>query len=570
MLSILEVWLFQKLRNRHKTGQTDLAKRPRTLTPTDKRNMRPVLAGLIVVVPLLALTAHGSDRGTSSSSSHLRRPSSRTDAGFPNATSAADRSLKVKKSGDRQQAATKTKKRVVVRYKNSEGKAALLRPRQQQQQGLVGEQRTVYHDFDDDNVLVLDLDDDEIQALSLDANIAAVEKDHRYYALGNMVRELSVNETRRLAETTPYGITMVQADLVPIGPYGVKICVADTGVVHHPDLPTGMNGADRTSSNGAQIYWDGDKKSHGTHTAGTVAAVKNNGIGVRGVAAGASLYITRALDDVGYARESDIYAAIKQCADAGAQVISLSLGGGGITSSFKSLIDNLYYQNDIVIVAGTINIPGVVLTGGVTTVIMSHHASIATASGNDGKNGVKYPAAYPLVVAVGALSSDYSLWSGSNWGDQVELVAPGNLVLSTAVNGKGEFVYQQWSGTSMATPHVAGVAVREHKMSCRVAHAQFCTAVLLMYLRLGGIFQGLLRSYYPQCSNNQIRFAMAYTAKDLDDSSSDSWQGCDLRFGYGVVQAQAALNFLKRYSCASTWGRQAVLGGCGVTKKRNS
>jgi Subtilase family len=320
--------------------------------------MRPVLAGLGVVIPLFALTAHGSDRGSSSSStSHLRRPSSsRADASFPNATS-DERSLKVMKSGDRQQEATKTKKRVVVRYKNSEGKAALLlRPmeQQQQQQGLVGEPRTVYHDFDDDNVLVLDLDDDEIQALSLDANIAAVEKDHRYYALGDMVRELSANETRRLAETTPYGITMVQADQVPIGPYGVKICVADTGVVHHPDLPTSMNGADRTSSNGAQIYWDGDKKSHGTHTAGTVAAVKNNGIGVRGVAAGASLYITRALDDVGYARESDIYAAIKQCADAGAQVISLSLGGGGITSSFKSLIDNLYYQNDIVIVAGTI------------------------------------------------------------------------------------------------------------------------------------------------------------------------------------------------------------------------
>lgn len=83
-----------------------------------------------------------------------------------------------------------------------------------------------------------------------------------------------------------------------------------------------------------------------------------------------------------------------------------------------------------------------------------------TASGNNGRVGVKFPAAYPLVVGVGALSSDYTLWSGSNWGDQVELVAPGNNVLSTAVSGKGEFIYQQWSGTSMATPHVAGVAVR--------------------------------------------------------------------------------------------------------------
>jgi subtilisin family serine protease len=62
---------------------------------------------------------------------------------------------------------------------------------------------------------------------------------------------------------------------------------------------------------------------------------------------------------------------------------------------------------------------------------------------------------------VGALSSDYSLWSGSNWGDGLELVAPGNLVLSTTVNGKGQAVYSLYSGTSMATPHVAGVAVRQ-------------------------------------------------------------------------------------------------------------
>jgi Subtilase family len=528
--------------------------------------MRPVLAGLVVVVvPLLALTVHGTDRGSSSlSSSHLRRSTGRSaDAGFLNATS-VDRSLKVK-----QQAARK-KKRVVVRYKNSEGKAVLLRPReQQQQQGLVGEQpRTVYHDFDDDNVLVLDLDDDEIQALSLNANIAAVEKDHRYYALGNMVRELSVNETRRLSETTPYGITMVQADLVPIGPYGVKICVADTGVVHHPDLPTSMNGADRTSSNGAQIYWDGDKKSHGTHTAGTVAAVKNNGIGVRGVAAGASLYITRALDDVGYARESDIYAAIKQCADAGAQVISLSLGGGGITSSFKSLIDNLYYQNDIVIVAGTIHpwrrahrwrfcsraLPCFRLqqhrettarTGSSTPPPTRswwrwEHCLRTTRCGR-GPTGATRSSSWRPVTSCFRLPSTARASSCTSSGPGRPWQLP---------------TWRAWRYVLQNEPAARHMLNSARQLSQLPVPRPLC-------------FQGLLRSYYPQCSNNQIRFAMAYTAKDLDDSSSDSGQGCDVRFGYGVVQAKAALNFLSKYSCASTWGRQAVLGGCGVTKKRN-
>jgi serine protease len=82
--------------------------------------------------------------------------------------------------------------------------------------------------------------------------------------------------------------------------------------------------------------------------------------------------------------------------------------------------------------------------------------------------------------------------------------------------------------------------------------------------------QALLLSYHPECSNNQIRFAMAFTAKDLDDASSVSTSGCDNRFGYGVVQAQSALNFLNRYSCSSTWGRNANQGGCNVTKRRTS
>jgi subtilisin family serine protease len=251
------------------------------------------------------------------------------------------RFLKKNAAGKKQK---KQKKRVVVRYKSSGGKDALLQ----------GHERKVYHDFDDDNVIVLDMDDDEIEELSLNEDIEAVEHDYRYKELGHFVRELGEADVRKLGETVPYGITMVQADQVSFGSTAVKVCMADTGVIHHPDLPTNMAGADRTSSSGSSIYWDGDKRGHGTHTAGTVAARKGNGIGVVGVAPGASLYVTRALDDVGSARESDIYQAIKQCADAGAKVISLSLGGGGISSSFKSLLDKLYYEKDIVIVAGTL------------------------------------------------------------------------------------------------------------------------------------------------------------------------------------------------------------------------
>jgi serine protease len=243
---------------------------------------------------------------------------------------------------------SKPKKRVVVRYKNVEGRTALIQ----------NSDRRVYHSFDEDKVIVVDMDEDEIEAMSLNENIEAVEEDYEYEALGQFVRELDATEARQLDESVPYGIKMVQADQVSFGRYGVKVCIADTGVIHHPDLPTNMQGADRTSSNGQTILWDGDRVGHGTHTAGTIAARRGNGVGVVGVAPGASLYITRALDNSGSAKESDIMYAIKQCADNGAKVISLSLGGGGISSTFKSMIDNLYYQKDIVLVAGNSHVIG--------------------------------------------------------------------------------------------------------------------------------------------------------------------------------------------------------------------
>lgn len=256
------------------------------------------------------------------------------------------------------------KKRFVVKYRNEEGKAKLLEK----------SDRNVYHDFAEDNLLVVDLDDDELMDLVLRDDIEDVEEDHVYEELGHFVRELDVTNERHLAEQTPYGITMVQANQVSFGSNRVKVCVTDTGAARgHPDLPSNMQGASRTSSiSRAAIYWYNDVRGHGTHTAGTIAARKGNGVGVVGVAPGADLYITRALDDNGAARESDIYEAVKQCGQAGAKIISMSLGGGGLSSSFKALIDKLYYEQGILFVAGTCEIAKDVLTGETLRKIWTH------------------------------------------------------------------------------------------------------------------------------------------------------------------------------------------------------
>lgn len=213
------------------------------------------------------------------------------------------------------------------------------------------------------------------------------------------------------------------------------------------------------------------------------------------------LYITRALDDNGAARESDILQAIQQCVNSGAKVISLSLGGGGMSTQLSTLLTSLYNEK------------GYLIFG---------------ASGNNGQNAKMYPAAHPLVIAVGAAMEDRTIWPGSNYGSWLELSAPGKLVYSTAVDSSGRSTYAFYSGTSMATPHAAGVAA-------------------------------LVWSHFPECTNTQIRYALAKSARDLGSS------GCDDYFGYGVVQAKSAVDWLKANPCQSaTYGKGTIDGGCSM------
>lgn len=155
-------------------------------------------------------------------------------------------------------------------------------------------------------------------------------------------------------EVLPYGIAMIQADQVTIGPYGsnILVCIVDTGVARlHPDLNIfELTGADRVTSSSSSdstyntdqllLQWDRDMRGHGTHISGTIAAKVNNRYGLRGVG-DISIYMTRGLDDVGYARESDIRQAIEQCEDQHIidnntgeiitkVIISLSLAGPGM------------------------------------------------------------------------------------------------------------------------------------------------------------------------------------------------------------------------------------------------
>lgn len=290
------------------------------------------------------------------------------------------------------------------------------------------------------------------------------------------------------AQSTPWGVARVGAPDAWSSSRGagVVVSVIDTGADQdHPDLVANLAGGVNFSSSkgGSPTAWD-DDNGHGTHVSGTVAAV-DNAIGVVGVAPSASLLACKALDRNGSGWLADIIACLDWSVANGADVVNMSLG----TSSD---VQSLHDACDAASAAGLLLVAAAGNSG----------------DGNPATDNVIYPAKYGSVVAVAATTQTDAVASFSSDGPDVELSAPGASVLSTKRGGG----YGNLSGTSMASPHVAGVGA----------------------LLLGGT-PGLTAA----CARN----AMNASATDLGTP------GLDVFFGNGLVNAPAALSTAAAATC---------------------
>ncbi len=210
----------------------------------------------------------------------------------------------------------------------------------------------------------------------------------------------------------------------------VRLGMVDQGVDYtHPDLQNAYRGGrDYIDNDNTPLPAD-TNEWHGTHVAGVMVSTHNNG-GMAGIAPGVGLYAVRAFaSDSG--RTSDIVRGIYWLVDtAGVQVINLSLGSSSPDPAFESAVQYARQQGVLVVAA----------------------------TGNDGTQGVYYPAHYPEVVGVGAADSLGRPADFSNWGDGMDVLAPGTWIPSTIPCSLSGCGYAYASGTSMASPHVAAVA----------------------------------------------------------------------------------------------------------------
>ncbi|NOU95444.1 S8 family serine peptidase [Paenibacillus sp. LMG 31456] len=258
------------------------------------------------------------------------------------------------------------------------------------------------------------------------------------------------------------------------GSEDVIVAVVDTGVdMNHPDLKNQLIEGINVVNTGALPM---DDVGHGTHVAGVIGALVNNNLGVAGMSWYNRVMPVKVLDQSGAGTTYAVAQGIIWATDHGAKVINMSLGNYADANFLHDAV-RYAYDHDVVLIA---------------------------ASGNDNTDRPGFPAAYPEVFAVAAADANKNKASFSNYGDYIDVAAPGVSIASTYPNNQ----YAALSGTSMASPHVTALAA-------------------------------LIRSANPSLKNTEVMQIIRDTAQDVGAKGKDNY------FGYGLIDVAAALRSAK-------------------------
>jgi hypothetical protein len=279
-----------------------------------------------------------------------------------------------------------------------------------------------------------------------------------------------------------WGPKKIEADWAWNATFGdpsILVAVIDSGIdYNHPDLAANYVGLGYDWVNNDIDPMD--DYGHGTKVAGIIAASMNNGIGIAGLAQ-VKVMAEKVFDKEGTGWNSWVADAILHATDQGAKIISMSLSTGSNDSLIYSAV-KYAYENNVLLVA---------------------------AAGNEEDDAKRYPAAYDEVIAVTSTDENDQKADTSNFGDWVELAAPGEDIFTTDLldeNLPPDYQYYRWgSGTSFACPHVSGLAA-------------------------------LIWSQFPNATRDWVRNRLRDTADDLGDP------GFDIIYGYGRINARKAFN----------------------------
>ena len=284
---------------------------------------------------------------------------------------------------------------------------------------------------------------------------------------------------------------------------GVVVAVLDTGIAfeNHDDFAVVPDLEGQKFAGGWDFVNDdehaNDDHGHGTHVAGTIAQATDNEEGVAGVAFESTLMAVKVLDHFGSGNTADIADAIHWAADHGAKVINMSLGGGGRSDVMEQAVAYARAKGVVVVCA----------------------------AGNGGRGVVEYPAAYPDSFAVAAVGPTGAKAPYSSWGKELDIAAPGGdksqgeaagIVQNTIdPQDVSKGVYASYQGTSMATPHVAGVAALLYAAGAK--------------------------------NPDQVEKALVLGAKVAPGT-----KGWSDQYGHGLLDAQGALDALKKIRAADS------------------